>query len=81
MPRHPATVQNRQRVAGVIVHILEVHDTCVVIILPREQRARKVGRMHVCERVGVRIPPPKAKVKATDTGIMVVNNDNLKNTR
>lgn len=77
MPRHSAAVQNRQRVAGIVVHILEIHDTSIIIILPWEQGAREVGGVHVREGVGMSIPPPKAKVEPANTGVVVVNDDDL----
>lgn len=75
MPRHPRTLQLAQRIARVVVHILEVHDPVlrlrqlkrykksesenaprVIIILPREERERKVCGVHVRELMRVGVP-------------------------
>lgn len=81
MPRHPTTVQNRQRVASIVVYILEILDTSIIVILSGEQSAREVGGVHIREGVGVSVPPPKAEVEPANTGVVVVNDNNLNSER
>jgi hypothetical protein len=77
VPRHPRTLQARERIAGVVVHVLEVHDARIIVILPGEHGERKIGRVHVCEGVRVRVPAAKAEVESADTRVVVVDDDDL----
>ena len=77
MPRHPRIVHDRERIAHVVVHILEVHDPCIVEVLAREERLAEVGRMHVGERVRVRVPAPEAQIQAADGGVLVIDGYDL----
>ncbi len=59
VPRHPCALQDRKRVTCVPPHIFEVHDPGIIVILTGEQGPTKIRRVHICERVIMRVPPPE----------------------
>ena len=77
MPRHASAVQNAQSVADEVVYVLEVHDPRVVVILTGEKCLREVRRVHIGERVRMRVPSSEAEIKSTDASIVVVDNDDF----
>jgi hypothetical protein len=77
MPRHTGALQNRELVASVVIYIMEVHDTCVVVILAWEECLGEVGRVDISERMGLSVPATEAEVEATDRSVMIVHHDNL----
>jgi hypothetical protein len=77
MPRHPRVVHDRQRIAHVVIHLLEVHNARIVVILAGEQRLGEVGRVHISEGVRMRIPASEAEIEAADSGILVINSNDL----
>ena len=77
MPGHPRTLSNRDSAAHVIVHVLEIRDACVVVVLAREQRLGEVSRVSVRQRVVVGVPASEADVKAANASPMVIYNHDL----
>lgn len=77
MPRHPGSLKNRHSISHKVTDILEIEDTSIVIILTWEERASKFSRMNICQRMVVSVPTSKAQVNASDTGKMIVHNDDL----
>ena len=77
MPGHTRTLKHRERITRIIVNILEVHNPCIIVVLPREQRQVKIGRMNISQRMVMRIPSAEAEVKTTDGRPVVVDNDHL----
>ena len=47
MPWHPPSLQNRHSVIRILVNLLEVQNTCIVIVLSGEQSGCPVGRVDV----------------------------------
>jgi hypothetical protein len=72
MPRHPAKLQNTQRITNVIGNVLEVHNPCIIIVLPREEGSREIGRVDVGEGMGLGVPAPEAKIETANAGALVV---------
>lgn len=77
MPRHPRCLDDTQSVADIVLDVLEVEHARVVVVLAGEECVLEVGRVHVCERVRVRVPAPEADVQATDARAVVVDDDEL----
>ena len=59
------------------MHIPEVRDARVVIVLAWKEGAREVCRVCIGKRVILGIPTTKTNVKATNTRAMIVDNDNF----
>lgn len=59
------------------MHILEVRDAGVVIVLAWKEGAREVCRVCIGKRVILGIPTTKTNVKATNTRAMIVDNDDF----
>ena len=78
MPRHPRILQHTKLVANVIAHVLEIHDSGIIVILAWEERATEVCWMHVGERVRLSIPSTKAEIQPANAGVMVVYDHQLK---
>ena len=77
VPRHPRCFNHTESVADVVLDVLEVHDTCVIVILAREQRALEVCRMHIGKRVGVGVPAPETEIETADACTVVIHNNEL----
>lgn len=77
MPRHTRTLEHRERIARIIINLLEIHNPSIIIILPREQRKVEIGWMNVSQRMVVRIPSSKAEIETTNRSPMVIDNNNL----
>lgn len=77
VPRHPRTFSNRDSTAHVVVHVLEIRDARVVVVLAREQRLGEIGRVSVRQRVVVSVPAPETYVKAANASPMVIYNHDL----
>ena len=77
VPRHARSLERTQAVADVVGDVLEVHDARVVVVLPREERAREVERVRVGERVRVCVPAAEAEVEPADARAVVVDDDDL----
>lgn len=77
VPWHSGCFHYRNSIANVIIDILEVKDTCVVIILPRKESAWPICWVDVCKGVIVCIPATKANVKSSNTSAVVVDNHKL----
>ena len=77
VPRHPCCFNHTESVADVVLDVLEVHDTRVIVVLAREQRALEVCRMHIGKWVGVGVPAPEAEVEPADGGVVVVDYNDL----
>ena len=77
VPRHPRAILNRQSIADIVVNLFKVHDTCIVVILSREESLVKVRGVNIGERVRMRVPSPEAKIKATDSGVLIIDKYDL----
>ena len=77
VPRHTSGIKDADTVVRILFDFLEVEHTSIVVVLPREQSFREVGRMDIRQRVGVGVPSAKAKIETTDTGTVLVYNYNF----
>jgi hypothetical protein len=77
MPRHPRKLLYGQRITHIIVHVMEIHNASIVIILPGKEGAVEFRWMHVGKGVAVRVPATEAEVEPADGGIVVVYDDDL----
>ena len=77
VPRHARAFRNVNSAADIVVHVLEVDDASVVVILPGEECPGKVSRMRVSERMVISIPATKTDVKAADASAVIINDDNF----
>jgi hypothetical protein len=77
MPRHTSALQDGNLGAGIVIHIMEVHDTSVVVILSWEKCLREVGGVNVGKGVVMSVPATEAEIESTNGGIMIVHHDNL----
>lgn len=77
MPRHSCRLDHTKPVTDIVLDVLEIHNPRIVVVLSREQRALKICRMHVGQRVCVGVPAPEGEVKAADTCAVVVHDNKL----
>jgi hypothetical protein len=77
MPWHTRRLKWRKGVAGILVNFMEVHDTSIVVVLAREECLIELSGVNISQRVVVSIPSPEAKIQATDSRKVIVNNDDL----
>lgn len=77
MPRHARALKHGNGAIDVVVHVLEVADARIVVVLAREESAREIGRVRVGERVVVRVPPPEANVEPADARAVIVDDDDF----
>lgn len=59
MLRHPRGLQNRNRITDVVSNVLEIEDTGIVVVLPREENKREIHWMDVCQETVVCVPAAK----------------------
>lgn len=77
MPRHPRTIQSRQRIARIVINILEIHNSGIIVILARKECARELGGVDVGQHVVMRVPSPETEIESANAGKVVVNYDDL----
>lgn len=75
MPGHASVLSLGELVGFPVLDGLKVHDTVVVEILPGENLILNTSRMDIRQGVLVVIPAAKAKVKSTNEGDFVINDD------
>jgi hypothetical protein len=78
MPGHPGSLEHRDGIADIVGYVLEVEYACIIVVLTREQGARKVGRVCVGQRVIVCVPATETDIEPADTCAVVVHDDHLK---
>ena len=81
MPRHPRGLQNRNRIADVVSNVLEIEDTSIVVVLPREEGKREIRGMDICQGMVVCVPAAKAQIKAANASKMVIDHHDLSRLR
>jgi hypothetical protein len=77
MPRHAGALQDGELVTGIVIHIMEIHDTSIVVILSWEERLREVSEVDVGKRVIMSVPATETEIESTNRSIMIVHHDNL----
>lgn len=77
MPWHSCGLDRTQPVADIVLHVFEVHNTCVVVVLSGKQCALEIRRVHVGKRVRVGVPAPEADIETADACAVVVHDNEL----
>ena len=77
MPRHAGGFQHGNRFTHEIVHILEVSDARVVVVLAWKKGEREVRRVYVGEWVILGVPTSEANIKAANTRAMIIDNNDF----
>ncbi len=77
VPRHPRGILNRKGIADIVVDLFKVHNTCIIVILSREEGLVKVRGVNISKGMRVRVPSPEAKIKATDSGVLIIDKYDL----
>lgn len=77
MPRHTRALDNTECIPCEPVDVLEVKNSRIVVVLTGEERRRKVGWVHVRERVRVGVPAAETKVKSTDARAVIIDDNYL----
>lgn len=77
VPRHPRSLKNRHSISNKVSNILEIKDTCVVVILTWEECATKFSWVNISQRVVVSVPTPEAQIDTPDTGKVVIHDHDL----
>ena len=72
MPRHSRALKNTDLITDKMVYLLEIHDTCIIIVLSGEESLAELSRVGICKWMGVCVPATKAEVETTDTCTMIV---------
>jgi hypothetical protein len=78
VPRHPSKLQDGQGIADVVWNVVKVQDPGVVVVLSRKHGAAEIKRVDISKGMISSIPSPKAKIKSTNAGAMIVDNHDLK---
>jgi hypothetical protein len=78
MPRHPRTLQTRQRcIASILIDVLEIHNPSIVVVLPGEKGVCELRGVYVGKRVRVGVPAAKAEVEPANAGEVLVDYDDF----
>jgi hypothetical protein len=77
MPWHTRRLKWRKGVAGILINFMEVHNTSIVVVLAGEEGLIEFSGVNISQRMVVSIPSPEAKIQATDSRKVIVNNDDL----
>lgn len=72
-PSHSRILSSVKFVILPVRHVLEVHNTRIVVVLASKNDAIDVSRVRVRNRMLVSIPAPIAEVKASHEGSMAVD--------
>jgi hypothetical protein len=75
VPRHAPEVSLAQLITLPVLDALEVHDSVVVKVLPREDIIPQASWMHISQRVLVGIPSAEAEVNAANECHSIINHN------
>jgi hypothetical protein len=72
-PSHSAVELAVELVVLPVLHVLEVHDTSVVVVLPGEDDLIQISRVCVGDAVLVRVPSPITEIQTSHEGDVAIN--------
>ena len=77
MPRHPTVICFTELIRLPVFDGLEVHDTIVVEVLPREHLVGNTGGVYIGTGMLSIVPSPEAEIQASNKSHGVINHDEL----